>query len=92
MNNVSSAVSKASQASKRKGRWASKPEISQKITGKRPADLGAELRKLVKDGHIEKKDNASLWRPNGMVAGGIGAGMSATARASTSEAIRKIMM
>lgn len=89
MSAVLTAVKKASKASKRQGDWANKPEISAKITGKKPADLGGELRKLVKEGDIERKKGASLWRPTGGAGGGLfGGDMRSSARTALSFGIR----
>jgi hypothetical protein len=88
-NAVHSAVVKASNKSKRKGKWASKPEISAKIVGKQPDNLGTELAKLVKADKIEKKKNQPLWRPqSGMLGGLMGASMAAGVRTGVESGIR----
>ena len=89
MSNVASAVKKASKVSKRKGKWASKPEISAKIEGKRPANLGDELKRLVKQDVIEKKKGYELWRPEGIgLAGIMGASMAAGVRTGVESGVR----
>jgi hypothetical protein len=86
---VIKAVEKASAKSKRKGKWASKPEISAKITGKRPENLGGELARLVKKEAIEKKKGNELWRPTESLLGGMmGASMSAGIRTGVESGIR----
>ena len=83
------AVEKASAKSKRKGKWASKPEISAKITGKRPENLGVELARLVKKEAIEKKKGNDLWRPTESLLGGMmGASMAAGVRTGVESGIR----
>jgi hypothetical protein len=69
MEKVATAVNHASDHSKRKGKWANKPEISARIEGEHPANLGKELKKLVDDGAIEKKEKKELWRPQGGLLG-----------------------
>jgi hypothetical protein len=72
MANVRPAVVKASRLSKRDGKWANKPEISQRIVGRKPENLGDNLHELVKKGSIVKKQNAQLWRPNNVAGAGGG--------------------
>lgn len=90
MSNVVTAVEKASAKSKRKGKWASKPEINAKITGKRPENLGTELAWLVKKEAIEKKRGYYLWRPNemGLLGGVLGASMSGATRVGIEGSVR----
>ena len=86
---VVKAVEKASAKSKRKGKWASKPEISAKITGKRPENLGVELARLVKKEAIEKKKGNELWRPTESLLGGMmGASMAAGTRSAVSTGVQ----
>jgi hypothetical protein len=89
-NTVYQAVAKASTKSKREGKWANKPEISAKITGKHPVSLISELNKLVKDNSIEKKRGKELWRPNagGGVAGILGASVATGIRGGVESGVR----
>jgi hypothetical protein len=88
-DNVHSAVVKASNKSKRKGKWASKSEISAKIVGKHPDNLGTALVKLVKADKIEKKKNQPLWRPQaGLLGGVMGASMAAGVRTGVQSGVQ----
>ena len=78
---IEKAVEKASDASKRKGKWANKPEISRKLTGRKPESMSEALAKEVKKGDIERKKNAALWRPK-KGGGGGGGGESGGKRSS----------
>jgi hypothetical protein len=81
-NTVYQAVAKASTKSKREGKWANKPEISAKITGKHPVSLISELNKLVKDNSIEKK------KGGGGVAGILGASVATGIRGGVESGVR----
>jgi hypothetical protein len=76
---VNSAVRKASKASKRKGKWATQPEIKAKIlkTLKFKESILPILKYLVKQNKIEKKKNVAMWRPTGLGLAALG-GIAAT--------------
>ena len=74
---VKGAVSKASNKSKRDGKWANRVEIKEKIVGKPPESLKDSLTKLVKSGSIEKKRGAEYWRPTN-ISGAAGKGSKGT--------------
>ncbi len=57
------AVSKASRESERDGKWANKPEISSKIVGRKPSNIGLSLKEATEKGSIERKRNSAMWRP-----------------------------
>ena len=73
LNVVEKGVEKASRASKRKGKWATIPEIRSKTL---PAqdDLPLLLKELFKRDRIEKKKNVLMYRPKRWLAGGGGYG------------------
>jgi ribonuclease HII len=76
---ASKAVRKASNASKRKGKWANLPEIKAKLESP-VISLSSVLSKLVKDKDIEKKKGYALWRPND---GGGGGGIASKSSSRT---------
>lgn len=85
MSNVVKAVSKASKESDREGKWASKPEISRKIVGRKPSNLSHTLSELVEEDKIAKKPRAALYRINKAGGGGVGKSGNRTSRGTADE-------
>jgi ribonuclease HII len=87
---ASKAVRKASNASKRKGKWANLPEIKAKLESP-VISLSSVLSKLVKDKDIEKKKGYALWRPNDGGGGGIASKSSSRTNSRSSSDTNEIV-